>query len=55
MVQALESVIQFVNDTFAGKEMQLKHFEKTLERVIIQDPNADLSFQIAAYSHDIER
>ncbi len=55
MVQALESVIQFVNDTFAGKEMQIKHFQKTLERVIMQNPNADQSFQIAAYSHDIER
>ena len=55
MAKALESVIQFVNDTFAGKETQIKHFQKTLERVIIQNPDADLSFQIAAYSHDIER
>ena len=52
-----KKVKQFVTDSFtkAGKELQIKHLERTAYWVRQLRPDADEALLIAAVSHDIER
>jgi predicted ABC-type ATPase len=48
----LEKSIGFTDRSF-GKKKQ--HFVKTLHWLLQLKPNADMAFQVAAYTHDVER
>jgi len=52
-----KKVEKFVVDTFtkAGKEIQIKHFLRTVHWVKELRPDADEALLIAAVAHDIER
>ncbi len=52
MESILAKTIEFVDGAFGKKK---PHYERTLHWLLVLRPKADLTLQIAAYSHDVER
>lgn len=47
-----QKVVEYVDQSFGKKS---EHFERTVYWLLQLKPDADIYFQIAAYSHDIQR